>query len=177
MVESPRPDVHGHPVGDMVVDGIHQPLGRRGRRNHHNHYPENPKQSRKIHLSLSHNQIHRIADEDGDVKSQSHCHCCQNQGKEHQQAVCADVGQHSLYRVPFIVSLRFPLLFSCFLFHRFLLCRLRFHCLPFRHLLSGWLLCRLPRCRMVFCSMLFCHIFFRHQRASSLESWDRQISR
>ena len=62
MAEGLLPDVHSHPVGDVIVDGVHQPLGRRRNQNHRRHDSKDPEQAVKVYLPFPCNQIHRLPD-------------------------------------------------------------------------------------------------------------------
>ena len=91
-------DVPHHPVGDAVVDQVHHPLGQGGNAHHHGDLHQDLNNTGKIHLAGAHDQVHRIAGEDGNIQGARHRHRGQQDGEPHQRPIGPDVLQHLFQR-------------------------------------------------------------------------------
>ena len=83
LAEGGAADIPHHPVGDPVVEQVHDPLAYSRHCHHHAHFHQNPKDGGQIHLAGAHNQVHRIPCQNGNVQAGGHRHRRQKNGQRH----------------------------------------------------------------------------------------------
>ena len=91
MLKRPGADVLNHPVGNLVVDMVHQPLGRSSGGDHNPHADEDLHQPLKIYLAGGHDPVHRLSGENGHIQRAGHRHCGQQKGNQDTPFVMADI--------------------------------------------------------------------------------------
>ena len=96
MVEGLRSDVLYHPVGDLVVDMVHEPLGKRRNDDHDRNFAKDRKQSVKIHIAGTQDQVDTLSHQDRRVKGGCHGHGSQDQGENYQPFVASNIVQDPL---------------------------------------------------------------------------------
>ena len=88
-----------HLIGDLVVDGVHEPLEQR--RDGDN--PGNPHQQggdpREIHLARAEDEVDRLADEDGNIEGERHRDGGEQNGEREQEAVPLQAAEHFAERL------------------------------------------------------------------------------
>ena len=67
MVKCLRSDILHHPVGDHVVDMVHQPLGNGSDGNHNCHFSKDSGQFCKIHMTCGNDTVHGITNQNRKV--------------------------------------------------------------------------------------------------------------
>ena len=96
MIECLGTNILHHPVGDHVVDMVHQPLCACCDTDHNCNFSEDYKKSCKIHLILSDNQIHTVTDQNRSIQRRRHSHSRKHKRQQDQPFVNTDVIQNPL---------------------------------------------------------------------------------
>ena len=96
MVKGPGADVLYHPVGDLVVDMVHEPLGKRRNNDHDCNFAEDRKQSGKIHIAGPQDQVDTLSHQDRRVKGGCHGHGSQDQRENYEPFIASNVVQDPL---------------------------------------------------------------------------------
>ena len=93
VVEGLDPQIPDNPVGDLIVDMVHDPLGNSG----DGHRDQNPRdhgqKPGEIHLVFPNDIIHAPPGEDGDIEGQPYRQGRQKKGEDHQRPVGTDVAK------------------------------------------------------------------------------------
>ena len=98
LLERLRPDIPDHIVGNFIVAGIHHPLCHCRQSDDDRHLSENHKDPGKVNVSLSHDPVDRLTDQNRKIQGKRHRHRRENDRCSQVSPVSSDVSQNLTQR-------------------------------------------------------------------------------
>ena len=89
-------DIFYHPVGDLVVDVVHKPLGQCRNGDDNRDLAKDRKESGKIHMPRTQDQVHALSHQDRRVQGGGHRHGSQDKRQDYHPFVASNVVQDPL---------------------------------------------------------------------------------
>ena len=93
MIKCFRTDIFYDPVGDLVIDMVHQPLGQSRNGDHNCDFSKDCKQSYEIYIAGTQDQVYALSHQDRSIQRGCYRHSCQYQRQDYQPLIAANVIQ------------------------------------------------------------------------------------